>query len=129
MYDGQWLESQFDGEGRHTNRFGDQFAGELVHNCYHGSGVMRYKDGSIYDGIWEKGHRHGFGSFRDPKGVEYNGNWRLDQRHGQGYQKYADGSVYDGECFLLCALIVLFALEHYNTASVSVLTRVEPYLK
>lgn len=51
----------------------------------HGQGVMTTaNDATVYNGSWENGLQHGTGTLRWPDGSEYVGEWTHGQRNGRG---------------------------------------------
>jgi len=50
----------------------------------HGTGVMKYSDGSIYKGSWINGQKSGHGFYYSSNGDYYNGSWINGKKHGIG---------------------------------------------
>ncbi|KAK2170840.1 hypothetical protein NP493_1132g00000 [Ridgeia piscesae] len=58
----------------------------------------KYPDGSEYSGDWsEQGQRHGSGEMKFPDGTRYKGRFENGLCAGHGVMYFADGSSYEGE--------------------------------
>ena len=56
----------------------------------------KYPDGSEYSGDWsEQGQRHGSGEMKFPDGTRYKGRFENGLCAGHGVMYFADGSRYD----------------------------------
>jgi hypothetical protein len=62
----------------------------------HGSGIMRYKNGSVYSGQWNEGKMHGNGHIVWSDGSRYAGRWIKGKRTGFGSYTWPNGEVYTG---------------------------------
>ena len=61
----------------------------------HGSGEMKYADGSTYIGEWTDGFKDGKGKHTHADGEYFNGTWQKDKKvHGK--ESYANGDTYVG---------------------------------
>jgi hypothetical protein len=65
----------------------------------HGTGVMKYNDGSVYSGAWDMNVIEGTGVMKYADGSTYDGLWHQGEYHGLGYLVMAvDYRTYD--CYL-----------------------------
>ena len=74
LYEGQWKNDLFDGEGK-----------------------LIWKSGNYYDGDWKKGIKDGKGKFHKTPRETYNGDWKNDKKDGKGIIYYSDGNIYEGD--------------------------------
>jgi MORN repeat len=51
----------------------------------HGTGVMKYNDGSVYTGTWDMNVIEGTGVMKYADGSVYDGQWHQAEYHGLGY--------------------------------------------
>ena len=72
------------------------YTGDLIDGTPHGSGVMRWEDGSAYDGQWDSGFYHGHGTLRWSSGDVYSGDFVRSTPHGRGTITWSSGAVYTG---------------------------------
>jgi len=49
----------------------------------HGTGVIKYTDGSFYDGEWKDSMILGKGIFNYTDGNVYDGEWKESKKHGK----------------------------------------------
>ena len=54
---------------------GDQYEGQMLNDMPHGTGTMRYSDGSFFTGLWNKGE-YVDGSRGYDNGGVYRGTWK-----------------------------------------------------
>ena len=52
-------------------------------NCRHGSGIMKWADGTIYEGEWKLDKRY-YGQLKMTNGYIHEGKWFNGLFHGQG---------------------------------------------
>ncbi|CAM9232703.1 unnamed protein product [Ascophyllum nodosum] len=97
VYDGDWKDGLWHGEGllRYANC--TFYKGEFNDNRKHGTGGMLWADGSQYYGSWVNNLRHGEGAFLHTDGSIYKGCFRLDKKSGPGTLTFLDGNCYEGE--------------------------------
>ncbi|KAI8761234.1 alsin, partial [Biomphalaria glabrata] len=75
------------------------YEGSWISGKVHGSGVMKWSDGSIFEGEFKKGLLHGPGVFTLVKssGKEIQkGHWKDGKLNGKGIISYANGDYYEG---------------------------------
>ena len=75
------------------------YTGPKVAGIRHGTGTLKFSNGSIYGGDFEAGMRSGAGTFTRPDGYIYVGEWRCDRRNGEGTETLPNGEVYRGKFF------------------------------
>ncbi|KAH9513799.1 hypothetical protein Btru_031436 [Bulinus truncatus] len=75
------------------------YEGSWLSGKVHGSGVMKWQDGSVFEGDFKKGLLHGSGVFTLVKssGQEVQkGQWKDGKLNGKGSICYANGDLYEG---------------------------------
>lgn len=115
LYKGMWSNGKRNGKGslyingnmyhciwnndEPTNPFkisfsnGNKYHGECnIDLKPHGSGSMKYADGSIYIGSWVNGKRHGMAIYRMANSDYYSGMWENDLKNGIGIYYYFIGN-------------------------------------
>lgn len=100
VYDGQFKDGLYHGEGTMHNRSGgQQFSGSIVEGVIEGQGRMQFADGSYYIGNMKAGMLHGAGRYCNPKGEELiNGTWSEGKLTGANVScMMGDGNLYKGE--------------------------------
>ena len=75
IYQGQFEDGQFHGQGRLQYRDRAEYLGEYQHGRRHGQGVFKLRDGNEYDGEWKDDRPSGMGTFTDASGVVTEGNF------------------------------------------------------
>lgn len=69
---------------------GSTYEGEFSNGMLHGNGVFRYPNGEIYEGDFEYGFRSGKGKISFTNSDTYSGGWLFDMMHGKGkYTHYS----------------------------------------
>ena len=53
VYEGQYLNGKFHGQGTYTWADGNTYAGEWKNNKRHGQGTNTWSDGTVKKGIWK----------------------------------------------------------------------------
>ena len=96
VYDGEWNNGKFDGEGIFSN---EQYTyrGSFLNNYPHGTGSLLFKDFSSYVGEWKDGMPNGKGVMNFPNGDSYDGEWLNSEFDGNGTYFYSFGDMYSGE--------------------------------
>ena len=85
-YEGQWLNSKFNGFGKYTfarddNKGRDYAVGHWTYDKLDGKGELKWRNGTTYDGDWQNGYRHGFGTLFDSNGsITFKGQWENDEQ-------------------------------------------------
>ena len=85
--------------GRNGIEKGEKYNGQWSNSQMNGQGTMEYSDGSVYEGNWEDGVRSGTGRFvlMKPDGEEvYTGEFKNDKFGGQGTLTKSNGAYYTG---------------------------------
>lgn len=119
VYEGDFKLLTFEGEGKFTDKYGNEyigifengkqtgggfvnyadgtkFAGQFSEGLFEGYGEITYADGSTYKGYFSKGERSGYGEFSYADGSVYKGYFEHDMRHGEGEYRFAGGDTYTG---------------------------------
>ena len=77
------------------------YEGDFKDDLFDGNGMLYLEEGLTYTGQFVKGMKHGRGFlFSADRSYKYTGNWLEDLKSGDGTETYPDGSVYIGN-FLL----------------------------
>ena len=85
-----------------TNCFGKEkltngvYEGEYLEGKFGGQGTFTFNDGDKYVGEHKDGREHGPGTYTRSDGSKYVGEWKDDIPHGQGTFTYADGTFEKG---------------------------------
>ena len=103
-FEGKMIDNHFDPNNlqsfyRLTLPQGEVYEGLFCDETYHGTGMYKFKDGSIYEGHWHQGQRFGHGHLRNAEGWTYEGGFNSNKRHGRGVITYKDGSMYMGRWY------------------------------
>ena len=96
MYDGEWRNGKFNGQGKNTWSNGEVHEGAWIDDKRNGYGKNIWFDGSIYEGWWIDSKRNGQGKYTYALGYFYEGWWIDDKRNGYGKNTWPDGEVYEG---------------------------------
>lgn len=97
IYEGAFVNGQFQGYGRYTEKSGDVYEGIWINHALD-SGICRYRSsGNRYEGRFKNGMRHGKGIFYFSDGRRQDGVFEQGAMT-QGRLYYRNGDVYDGEC-------------------------------
>ena len=96
IYEGEFVNGDFNGIGKVTWEDGVVYEGEFINNNFNGRGTMIWPDGTRYEGDYADDKRHGNGTYHYSDGSWYEGEWANGERHGQGTMTEADGSVKSG---------------------------------
>ena len=116
VYEGQWKNNMFHGDGSlrwsdgafYSGSFkfnlrdgqgvftfnGDKYEGEYKENEKSGEGTYTYNNGNIYVGQWKSNKLDGEGSFTWANGDKYVGEYKDDLRHGRGTMTYFNRDIY-----------------------------------
>ncbi|NDC82963.1 hypothetical protein EB093_04780 [bacterium] len=97
VYEGQFCDGKFCGEGKLTDKDGDIYQGSFENDVPHGQGKRMFTDGNYQEGKFNQG-RFISGSVkqRDATGACYEGQFDNGAPQGTGKMKYLDGDVYEG---------------------------------
>ena len=90
LYEGEFFNNLFNGEGKITYENGDVFNGHWVDGLKHGYGELRSKNGKVYKGQYENDEKMGEGIMVWPDKRRYQGDWVNGKRHGVGLYTYFD---------------------------------------
>ena len=96
IYEGEVINSEFNGKGKMKYNNGIIYEGEFKNNLKVGEGLLTFTDGSIYKGKFKKNIFEGLGNFKWFNGFEYNGNFKDNIFNGNGCLKNPFGSIYKG---------------------------------
>jgi len=97
MYYGDWKEDSRCGKGvRYNQGSGELYEGEWDNNQFHGQGVLTFSRGDRYVGTFQHSQFCGNGTFQWANGDRYEGNWKGGQMNGRGHFQESNGNVYVG---------------------------------
>jgi hypothetical protein len=86
------------GSGKLKYANGSEYVGQFVDGKRHGQGMIKFAYGDKYEGEFKDDKRDGKGTFKKADGsVVYEGEYKDEKIDGKGTYKWADGSVYEGE--------------------------------
>lgn len=97
IYDGNFVNSAFDGKGKISYKNGNTYTGDFKSNKMHGQGTFTWKDGDKYVGGFVNGYREGYGTYTWANGEKYEGYQVKGKFEGRGTRHYNDGRKYIGE--------------------------------
>ena len=100
IYDGAWAKDQRHGTGYQVFALTkDEYSyhGKWRDDCFHGDGLLKYKDGRHYQGNFKEGKKDGYGiEFDKCDKVCYEGEYKGGYRHGKG-KLYSNQESYEGK--------------------------------
>ena len=97
LYEGEYLNNLFHGNGTLTWRNGDIYEGDFHKGLMHGKGRIKFVSGDEYEGGFIDGEWNGDGVFRAAAGDEYKGQFKNGMFSGKGRYQATNGDVYDGD--------------------------------
>ena len=98
VYQGEWKEGLYHGEGTLWRKDGCRLEGTFVNGYLEGTGTVFRANGSVsYHGRFVEGKRDGEGIEYEEDGAEYEGRFREDRRDGHGLLSRDKEVLYDGE--------------------------------
>lgn len=82
VYEGDWRDSCYCGEGMFTSPEGHKYTGQFVKNAFNGHGRMEYPNGDVYIGNWRDDTKWGAGSMSFGNGRAHQvGTWEKGVFH------------------------------------------------
>lgn len=93
---GEWVGGVLTGEGSYSGEDGTEYTGSFVNKLFHGSGTIRYPDGTKYSGDWFEGQMQGEGAITLANGDAYIGEFKDNQFNGNGTLTKVNGDIYSG---------------------------------
>ena len=63
VYEGTWIESMRNGQGKETYSNGDSYQGQFREGLFNGKGRYTWSNGSYYEGTFKNGEKHGEGKW------------------------------------------------------------------
>jgi len=75
---------------------GTSYAGSWVHGSMEGKGVSKRGSTTVHRGGYLNGQRHGAGRVFQSDGTVYTGGWHKNTKQGKGRELALDGSVFKG---------------------------------
>jgi hypothetical protein len=98
-YEGDFVNSLKQGNGKFTSPNGDVYEGQYTNGQRNGYGIFSFANGKRYEGYFSNGFREGIGTFYYLDGGRYEGSWLANERSGQGIYYYPNGNVYSGSWY------------------------------
>ena len=100
VYEGQYLNGKFHGQGTYTWADGNKYVGEFKDGIQDGLGISTFVSGKFaggkYVGQFKNQKQHGQGTYTWANGDKYVGEWKDGVQHGQGTFIFANGTVDKG---------------------------------
>ncbi|ARU56264.1 hypothetical protein OLMES_2197 [Oleiphilus messinensis] len=93
---GEWVGGVLTGEGSYSGEDGTEYTGSFINKLFHGSGTIRYPDGTKYSGDWFEGQMQGEGAITLANGDAYIGEFKDNQFNGNGTLTKVNGDIYSG---------------------------------
>ena len=93
LYDGEWKNDTFEGNGSLVTPEGVKYVGGFKNGLFEGKGYLIDKDGNIYDGNFKNGKKWGEGEYNTNDGTKYIGMFKDDQLNGKGKIIDKDGNI------------------------------------
>ncbi len=97
VYTGEFKDGLKHGKGKDQLAAGSVYEGEYVKGYWAGQGELKYKNGDSYKGDFKQGSFDGQGNFVSQDGIIYEGEFRLSKMNGKGKITYIGGATYEGE--------------------------------
>jgi hypothetical protein len=97
VYEGEFQNGWFYGQGKYTYANGEKYVGEFKDFNRDGWGTNTMPDGSKYQGQYKEDKMHGQGTFTFANGGQYVGEYKDGKPNGQGTYILANGEKYVGE--------------------------------
>ena len=97
MYQGEWTDDKFHGQGTYLWADGSKYEGSFVWGTIHGKGTFTTTPGCTYTGFFDKGLKHGRGTSNWTDGRSHNGMWSRGAMTGKGKQIWPNGVEYIGK--------------------------------
>ncbi len=97
VYEGEFKDGLFHGEGKLTWPNGDVYEGEFENGRKHGHGKETFANGDIHEGEYANGMAEGKGHINYTHGGEYTGEFKGGMFHGEGKYIAYGGTIYSGE--------------------------------
>ena len=94
FYEGEWINSKFDGFGVITWKNGSKFRGYFKNGVSCGIGSFNHHNKDIFIGEWLNDRVCGLGIFISHKGNNYKGEWKNDKQNGFGIEEWAGGKYF-----------------------------------
>lgn len=82
VFDGEWVEGRFEGQGWHLDAVGNRHEGHFVAGLLDGGGRLLSATGEIFSGSFVKGRKHGKGTTRLAGGTTYESTWSMGIESG-----------------------------------------------
>jgi len=98
-YSGQWKNDQRDGHGVQKWQDGRMYDGQFKEGKFHGQGRMEWnmKNGlMVYEGQYVDDLKDGKGRYTWPDGRAYDGEWKRGQRWGKAVYTNIEGKTREG---------------------------------
>lgn len=74
-----------------------KYKGTWRKGFFHGTGSLKYANGSTYTGEFFEGSKNGYGHYISSEGYEYVGDWVCGKQSGNAQVNYKNGDLYTGK--------------------------------
>ncbi|XP_077585978.1 MORN repeat-containing protein 4 [Stigmatopora nigra] len=91
-YHGEWKEGRRHGTGQLKFQDGTCFSGQFEDGLFHGAGVLLFTDGSRYEGEFAHGKFQGLGIFSRVDGMKFEGEFKGGRVEGYGLLTFPHGT-------------------------------------
>lgn len=96
-YEGYWERGERSGQGKQYRNGRLVYQGEYLNDVYDGQGCYVDDEGKIYRGQWKQNQLHGYAEFINVKtGNHYKGLWHKHVKHGHGVLTQSNGVTVTG---------------------------------
>lgn len=96
LYEGEFFEGNFNGEGEYTDKEGNSYRGQFLDGIFQGQGAYAGIDGRRYEGEFVNWVLSGWGTHSDSKGTSYEGDFKNWIYHGEGKLTDHKGNHFSG---------------------------------
>ena len=93
LYDGEWKNDKFEGNGSLVTPDGNKYVGQFKNGLFEGNGYLIDNEGNIYNGSFKQGKKWGEGELSMNNGNKFTGMFKQDKFNGKGKLVDKDGKV------------------------------------
>ena len=94
MYEGDYINDNFEGNGKYIWEDGSHYIGQWKDDLRNGKGTLYYQNGKInYDGDWVNGRPNGYGKYIYGNDSYYIGQWKNSSKNVRGTMFNSSGII------------------------------------
>ncbi len=97
VYTGQFRQGLMHGKGRHIVPELFVYEGEFVDGLWEGQGEVQFTNNDSYSGEFKRGNFDGQGLFISYDGTRFEGQFKASRLNGKGKIAYPHGGIYEGD--------------------------------